>query len=138
MKRIFSVQNTHKKTLIEILIFTRGEQKFSASTLWREGSFVVVIDEDEGQVVPNWDALTHFNLTDYEYYFDHTWDAQSTDFSGENMSEEELVEVKKIIYNDGVGYLEEHGWIEEDPEHYVDGPVYSVEITDTKESEWYV
>lgn len=137
MKRVFNIEPAHKKSLIEILNFSKGEQRMSIETLWRTGSFTVVIDEDE-QVVPNWEELDFLSLDSYEYYVDHTYDGQCTEFSGKLVSEEEIAKVERIFWDDGIGYLEEDGWVEDDPMIYFDCPVIVEEITGTSDADMYL
>lgn len=128
-KRVFSVEPAQKKTLVEILNFTREDQQLSIETLWKEGRFIVVIDEDEGETVPNWEELDYLSLNSYEHYLDYTWDGQYTEFDGKNVNEEEIAQAEKVFYDDGVGYLMDHDWVEEDPDCYIDGGVIVNEIT---------
>lgn len=137
-KRVFSIEPLKKKTLVEKLNFYREDQKLSIETLWKEGRIIVVIDESEDEVVPDWESLDFFSFNSFEHYLDYTWDGQYTEFDGKNVEEVEIAKIEKVFWDDGVGYLEEYGWIEDDPEVFIDGAIVVEEITGSETAKWFI
>lgn len=137
--RVFSVTPKWKKSLVETLNFvnTDTDQRVGVSTLWREGNIVVVVEE--GEEVPDWETLESFNPTDkFIYTIDYTWDGVSEDIFSDDLSDEELEELKELWYEDGFSGFEDAGWYEDDPSIVFECPIEVEEITDPEQLKYYI
>jgi hypothetical protein len=134
--RRFKVSNRFKKTVVETELWRKGDCYFTVESVWRWGSFVVVVQD--GEEVPVHGDPT-IDLEDYQEWEDNdTSDCCACDLTyegsspsaEENEKEEERV---KAGYNDECNmWLEYDGWTSVDRNFRIDDEIDVEELVDAK------
>lgn len=90
MKKLYEVVPAMKKSLIEREVFEQdeGDQVVLLETLWRSGTFVLALTDEEKAEITDFEEVL---LSDYPCYMLDTWDGVDFEITlrDSNLSEEE-------------------------------------------------
>ena len=114
-----------KKSVTEFMNFTRGSEKISVETIWRNGGWIITPqDQDEIDVLHEGLSGEEISLSFSEIEFDYCSDAFSEDWHFYNFEEgTDTNAIRDGFYDDGYMTLEEQGFKEKNPEVYITGGI---------------
>lgn len=129
----WKISNYHKKNAVEVQHWQKDGKHFTYSEGFRWGSFTCESDTKPEVDLKNehgWEPYAEDVEWDFDLFDDGCWG--EFDFIGE-WTDEEKEEIEELWEEEGYSGLEEAGWLNDDTEYFLHGPL-QLENIDTGES----